>query len=450
MPGGRESLPYSLPNATVMWEDPSILTPMNSLFHAVASGLIALTFVPGISAVPVTFQVEMGVQQEAGNFDPSSDTVEVRGSFDNWGAGAQLAPSASDPSVYQATVDISGADGTQVQFKFVMNQAGSLVWEDNGVGPGGAQNRSFALGQTAQTLPAVNFNNQASAPRVVPVTFQVNVEIQRAIGNFDPAVDSVEVRGSFDNWGVGMMLEVSSTNANVYKGTVDINGSPGAPFEHKFVINHDGAQVWEGNVGPGGGFGNRTFTLEETTQVLPVVHFDNISVDPGAGVSVTFRVDMSVQAALGLFDAAIGTMSVAGQFNNWNVTANPLTNTTTEPLVYSGTANIKAAAGSTVPFKFVANDGTWETGDNRTFALQGPDQALPILFFNNQTGIGTLSITRPSPTEVQVSWVTTATARLQTTTNVVAAWQDVPASEGVSSMTFPNNGTRQFFRLVSP
>jgi hypothetical protein len=354
------------------------------------------------------------------------------------------------PDLYQGTVEVNGSAGTQVQYKFVINQAGTLVWENNGVGPGGAQNRSFNLDAAAQTLPVVNFNNQASAPRTVSVTFQVNVDIQRSLGNFNPSTDTVEVRGSFDNWGAGMMLEASATNANVYKGAMDITGSPGAPFEYKFVINHEGTQVWEGNVGPGGGFGNRIFTLAEGAQVLPLVYFDNLSVDPGAGVNVTFRVNMSVQAALGIFDPAAGTMSVAGQFNNWNVTATPLTNSTAEPLIYSGTANIKAAAGSTVPFKFVANDGTWETGDNRTFALQGPNQELPTLFFNNQTGIGTLSISRPSATEVQVSWTASATVRLQTAANLTGAWQDVLASEGATSMNFPTTGPRQFFRLISP
>jgi hypothetical protein len=417
-----------------------------TLLVIVFNGLI---LTPDILGVPVTFQVDMGVQQVTGAFDPAVHAVEVRGSFDNWGAGAVLTQSASEASLYQGNVDITGSPGTQVHYKFVMNQAGTLVWENNGVGPGGAQNRAFNLEQTAQTLPAVNFNNQTSAPRVVPVTFQVNLEIQRAMGNFNPATDTVEVRGSFDAWGAGTTLEPSTTNENIYKGTMDITGSPGAPFEYKFVINHDGTQVWEGNVGAGGGL-NRTFTLAESAQMLPEVYFDNLSVDPGAGVNVTFRVNMSVQAALGMFDPAIGTMSVAGQFNNWNIAATPLTNSTAEPLIYSGTANIKATAGSTVPFKFVANDGIWETGDNRTFSLQGPAQALPILFFNNQTGVGTLSIARASSTEVRVSWTANATVRLQTAANVSGSWQDVPASEGVDSKSFTSNEGRQFFRLISP
>jgi len=118
-------------------------------------------------------------------------------------------------------------------------------------------------------------------------------------------------------------LDPAVGGINTVTGTMDITGSPGAPFEHKFVINREGTLVWEGNVGPGGGFGNRIFTLAETAQVLPVVYFDNLSVDPGAGVNVTFRVNMSVQSALGMFDPAAGTMTVAGQFNNWNVTATP-------------------------------------------------------------------------------------------------------------------------------
>jgi hypothetical protein len=107
------------------------------------------------------------------------------------------------------------------------------------------------------------------------------MEIQIALGTFDAdAGHTVEVHGSFDNWGPGFELSPSPTNASIYQGTADINGSSGDAFEHKFVINQ-GALVWEGNVGPGGPNGNRVFTLAADPQILPAVYFNNLTSNPG-------------------------------------------------------------------------------------------------------------------------------------------------------------------------
>lgn len=392
----------------------------------------------------------MGLQATLGSFIPGSHTVEVHGSFDSWGPGVALTASAGDADIYQATVEVGGAAGAAIQHKFVINQAGTLVWENNGVGPDGAQNRSFTLPDAAQTLPVVYFNNQSSPPGTTRVTFQIDMGIQKSMGRFDSTNDLVEVHGSFDSWGPGIPLEVASTNANIYVGTVEITGSPGTSYEHKFLINKAGTQTWEGNVGAGGGFGNRTFTLEAGEQSLPLVYFDNLSIDPGSGVPVTFRVNMTVQAALGLFDPASGTMNLAGQFNNWSTTETPLTNSAAEPNIYTGTVQIKAATGSSVPFKFVANGGTWEAIDNRTFALESPSQTLPVLWFNNQANLGSLAITQSAPSEIAVSWTAGPNLRLQSAASLSGPWQDLPETTGAESASFSAGTTNLFFRLVGP
>src|SRR3954469_17083426 len=105
-----------------------------------------------LSAVDVTLQVNMAVQISAGNFNPSTHTVEVHGSFNGWGPGIGLLPSATDANIYKGTITVSSAPGTQVQYKFVMNQGGTLVWENNGVGASGAQNRQFDVPASDQTL----------------------------------------------------------------------------------------------------------------------------------------------------------------------------------------------------------------------------------------------------------------------------------------------------------
>lgn len=400
------------------------------------------------AAVPVTFQVNMEVQVTLGNFDPASDTLELRGSFDGWGAGITLEQIPAGPALYQGTVDLSGAPGSAVQYKFVINQAGTLVWEGN-VGPGGAQNRTVNVPDAAQALPVVYFNNQTSAPTTIAVTFQVNMEIQKEIGNFDPATHLVEVHGEFDNWGAGAVLSATATNVNIYVGTVEVTGSPGTTSTYKFVINKDGTQFWEGNVGPGGAFGNRTFTLADSAQTLPVVYFDNLETNPGAGIPVTFQVNMAVQTALGNFDPASGTVTLAGAFNNWSTTDTPMTNSPTDTNVYLVTVHMKASAGASIAYKFVMNGGTWEGGDNRAFTLATSAQTLPVVYFNRQDNLGALSITVAGD-QATVSWTSGPYVRLQCTANLADPWADVPDSLGQSSLTFTVERGPKFFRLAGP
>jgi hypothetical protein len=411
------------------------------------------------AAVSVTFQVNMEIQATLGTFSPSAGhTVEVHGAFDSWGPGFVLSPSAGNPGVYEGTTDIAGATGTEIQYKFVINQSGSLVWESDGVGPGGANNRAFNLTASAQTLPVVYFNNLTTPPGVVAVTFQINMSVQQSLGNFNPvAGHSVEVHGSFDSWGTGVMLAVNPANTNLYDAIVNINGSVGAPFEYKFVMNQSGTLTWEGNVGPAGPFGNRLLNLGTSPQVLPVVYFNNLTNDPGAGIPVTFRLSMEVAIARGMFDPASGTVVVAGQFNNWSTSASPLTNTPANPYLYMGTVNINSVpAGGSVAHKFVLNGATWETGDNRAFTLEAPSQTLPIEYFDRLPNLGPVSIAMVEPFFFQftVTWIGGPLIRLQSAPSPAGPWTEVPGSLGQSSafidLAFEEERPPTFFRIIAP
>ncbi len=411
------------------------------------------------SAAPVTLRVNMEIQTALGNFSSGAGhTVEVRGSFDGWGAGVVLAANGANPNIYETTFEVGGAVGSQDQYKFVINQVGGLVWEVNGVGAGGAANRMFNVSASAQTLPTVHFNNESTLPGLVAVTLRVNLSIQEALGNFDPGAGHVvEARGSFDGWGAGIALAVDPNNAGIYQGTININGSPGAAFEHKFVINQAGTLVWEENVGPGGPNGNRVAILAASPQILPIVFFNNLTNNPGAGVAVTFQVHMGVQAALGLFDPASGTVAVAGPFNIWSPTVAQLTNSVDNPNIFSGTVNISTVSpGGTVPHKFVANGGTWEVGDNRLFVLESTAQTLPSVPFDRIPDLGpvAVSVVSPDPYQVTVSWLGGPLVRLQKSTNLNGPWEEVPGSQGQTSvffeLTFEEERPSTYFRLVGP
>jgi hypothetical protein len=291
----------------------------------------------------------------------------------------------------------------------------------------------------------------------VPVTFRVNVEIQTALGNFNVAAGhSVEVHGSFDNWGAGLGLTVDPNNAGIYQGTVEINGAAGTAYEHKFVINRAGPLVWEGNVGPGGPNGNRVVTLTASPQVLPAVYFNNLSTNPGAGIPVTFRVNLAVAIARGTFDPASGTVVVAGPFNDWSTTTTTLSNSVAQPTIYSGTVKINTVApGASVPHKFVLNGATWETGDNRVFTLESPSQILPVEPFDRVADLGPVSVAvvAPDPFQVTVTWTAGPRIRLQKSTNLNGPWEEVDGTLGVGSYFYDlsfDERPSTYFRLIGP
>src|SRR5688572_30426635 len=128
----------------------------------------------------------------------------------------------------------------------------------------------------------------------VPVTFQVDMTRQIALGVFDPALQGVEVRGAFNGWTGGQApLAPSAGNANIYTGTFSLEGAPGANINYKFVRTPgDG---WESTP-------DRTLTLTDSAQTLPVVFFNNDAGIEPVTSTVTFRVNMASQIASGGFN----------------------------------------------------------------------------------------------------------------------------------------------------
>jgi hypothetical protein len=257
-------------------------------YFQVASGATNLAVVywnnvtnaSSLVVTPVTFRVNLGVQMALGKFNPSSDLAFVAGDW-NWSSTASpLTQSLADTNVWEGTFNLTNLVGTTINFKFIMNTFSyGVVWEANGVGPGGANNRQFAFPNTATNLPVEFFNNVTSATTIVvaPVTFEVNMIVENALGNFTPGVDTVTVAGdAINNWdGTVSVLSQSLTNVNVYKGTFSVTNASGGTVNYKYTMN--GGVTWENNnVGPGGGQ-NRQFVMPTTATNLPAVDFNNFA-----------------------------------------------------------------------------------------------------------------------------------------------------------------------------
>ncbi|NOY79216.1 MAG: T9SS type A sorting domain-containing protein [Calditrichaeota bacterium] len=225
-----------------------------------------------------------------------------------------------------------------------------------------------------------------------PVTFQVNMSVQKQLGNFDPASQILVVRGSFESvadptmhdWKGNHFQLTESSTPDVYTLQVNMpDAAVGNTYEFKYVIE-DAANaadtstqggVWES-------VGNRSFTVVSGGQVLDVVYFNDQSV-VGQTANVTFQADMSDLLSKGWFDPAADTLYVVGAFNNWAESKDyMMSRDLFNPALYKVTASITAAAGTDMEWKFRAAphdhflDAGWESGSNHKFTFTGADLTL--------------------------------------------------------------------------
>jgi hypothetical protein len=114
---------------------------------------------------PVTFLVDMSIQIALGRFFPAFDRVEVRGVFNNF-AGTELFDADGD-GIYSGTLIISGSLGTIQNYKFFV-ATNDLSWE-----AGADRTFTLGVGNTAQILDVVYFNNISTLPPVLVGTSQV-------------------------------------------------------------------------------------------------------------------------------------------------------------------------------------------------------------------------------------------------------------------------------------
>lgn len=301
-----------------------------ALLFAVLIGSIANT----ATGTNVTFQCQMSVQIELGNFNPNSDTLVVRGSFDGW-AGNDY-PLLPNGTLYAITTDIPPGD---IEYKFVMVRGGSDQWEF-------VENRTVTVETTPLVLPVFYFNNIVSSQSAdVEVLFRVDMGVQTVNGNFDPETDWVVVRGGHDSlffWGGSRQLYEEPGNPGVYSRWVLFpNLLVENLVEYKFVILDNGdvnSADWE--IAP-----NRSFqaTGQEPDNLPPpsgdgygeitpgLVYFSDLSWDDVlvSNVDVVFSVDARplygrIADEVFIYDFQTGdtirsveSIQVAGDFNYW-------------------------------------------------------------------------------------------------------------------------------------
>jgi hypothetical protein len=352
------SYQYKFINGTIWAENETVpgscVVPTTSNRGVVVAGNTTIPVVgfgqcPPAPSFSVTFKVDMTGQTVGAN------GVHIAGSFQSWNP-ATTALTNTSGNIWEVTVPNIPAGN--IQYKFINGNA----WADNEVVPPSCNvggNRTAII--SANTTLSVVFGQCPVAP--INVTFKVDMTGQTIGAN------GVHLAGSFQGTWDPATIALTNTSGNIWEVTVP--NVPAGNIEYKFVNGN----AWgsDESVPAACAVNNNRGAAITVTTTLPTVCYAQC----GACVAgVTFQVDMSGQTvgASGMF--------VAGSFQVWNATANPMTNMgngiwkTTVMGIPPGAIQYKFINGS----NWEAVPGTCQVGGNRG-ATVAAGTVLPLVCF---------------------------------------------------------------------
>ncbi|MFH1161585.1 MAG: T9SS type A sorting domain-containing protein [bacterium] len=158
-------------------------------------------------------------------FNPETDVIQIKGDMNNWQPvnlqriGSTLA--------YEITYHLDPA----ITYSYLFQINGDTLIEETL----GGITRRFLPPDTVIVVPQY-FNNLDT--RMMAMTFRCNMNIQEALGNFNPATDYLDVAANFNNWGAWDLL-YDPYEDGIYQVSMlfDTALIGGPPLEFKFRIN---------------------------------------------------------------------------------------------------------------------------------------------------------------------------------------------------------------------
>ncbi|MCK9424409.1 MAG: T9SS type A sorting domain-containing protein [Ignavibacteriaceae bacterium] len=228
----------------------------------------------------VEFNCNMSVQMKHGTF-AATDSVWVRGNFNDWAGKAFLLTDPDGDSVYSGLYN-NFTVGQSLVFKYVHSPD---IWETTG-------NRTLTVGVGPNFTSACWEDVCVYIPsKIIKVAFSVNMELERLSGLFNPAINKVSVRGSFNGWGETLMTP-SIANADLYEVTTDVIAAVDEKINFKFFYSPG---TWEVNNLTDMTQNDRYFIVthavyDSGSMVYDSVSFNNASIPPphNQEVSITF------------------------------------------------------------------------------------------------------------------------------------------------------------------
>ena len=349
---------------------------------------------------------ELGVN--SANTDPAT-----------WAAGAWKAASfnsgfADGDDEYQAT--INGADLTAGTYYYAYRfKIGNGSWFYAGMNAagtdGGPWDGTTNLSGTLVVNPA----------QVRDVTFALDMRVQQFKNAFVSG-EKVVVSGAFNGWGTNNELTLDS-GSGLHKATINIEGLEGVTNEFKFRIlgttRTNAGMEYES-------VSNRALVLGAAGAAtnLPTAFFNNLE----ESRKITFRVDMSVQAAKGNFNTNTGVVQLAGSFNGWSTTATPLSAQGNG--VYAAEVTVDGPV-SGISYKFLKGTtaADYEVVSDRTISAVLPNlqaSTLDVVLFGNDDGV--------APTDIALS--ASSIAENNTVNAVVGILSSTDATVGGDTHTY--------------
>jgi hypothetical protein len=419
-----------------------------------------------------------------------SNGVYCQGSFEGWNDSFPLTNNQALNTTnaqgfitslpYQGTYTAwSASPGAAAEYKFVYNN-GADNYESPLTGdPDNNQNRGVL--NTAQVLPLVNYSDVPFSSTVTNnVTFIVDMSVQEALGNFNPATGSyIEIHGDYNQWGSGTTLtnSPSDTNTSHYYFNWQYIGAQGMQVYFKYVIQ-PGTQ-WEDVSDSNSIGGNRWLALSQGNTTAGPVYFSDEGTSslpdyvPVTNCMVTFTVDMSPTTNASYTGNSggpfvIGVDSVYlnglnGGVNNsfWGGSpwggplAAPPAYAMTEigsSALYTITLPVNQGQPLDVIYKYGINGYDNEAGfaDNHTrFIRSIPNYSMPTDVFGSQgstssseLSFGNFTVAKTN-SSIALSWLGRTGIRLQQTTSLTPpiVWTQLPLTDGTNLIVTQGPGS---------
>ena len=231
------------------------------------------------TAQTVEFRVDMGVQVYKGLFNPATDTVKIAGNFNDWNNGADVLTDLDGDTIY--TITKTFTIGDTLVFKFIKGTDG---WELD-------PNREYVV--TAGNMAYSDYFDRDDLYRLtspVQIIFACEMEYEIVSGYFNPATDTLSLRGNFNGWSDQWVM-IPTAEPTVYAITKTFITYAGEVFNYKFAYKTNSDTIWENDP-------NSTFIVTDadiSQGTALVIRLFNYLIGPGAypPSKIKFTVDMN-------------------------------------------------------------------------------------------------------------------------------------------------------------
>jgi 1,4-alpha-glucan branching enzyme len=270
---------------------------------------------------------------------PGAQSVSVAGSFNSWDTSANPLSGPSDVGLWKAVIDLPAG---RYAYKFVVSgdqwitDETAAEFEDDGFG---GQNSIVQVSGEAIVVGVAGAAT-AAAPAAKAKTYEVTFR-HRPEG----AVQEISVAGEFNDWAPGKNAMADLNEDGEYEATLQL---PAGDYMYKFVINGDqwvqDTEHEDGAMDDGFGGANSI-----------------IVVGGGAEAAVATAAPAAVggDGVLFVYAGPAQSVNLAGDFNNWSTTADPMTQAD------DGTWQLtKPLPAGSHAYKFVINGTDWKEDPN--------------------------------------------------------------------------------------